>query len=182
MLTGRATDPELFFKDKTSFNEQMGEKEHWLMSDPKTTNRASQEKFLGDIKNFVANVWMPIHPKGGKQVNLKTFRRMTVALNPDNKALEILRDMADSDFDKVMILDFKNAGKWSPDGEAFGGLSWEDWEAKMLSELPAFIHWLLNEYRVPEHMGINATTSSTTTQRWNPSSPRRLSTRYKPNC
>ena len=152
MLTGRATDPELFFKDKTSFNEQMGEKEHWLMSDPKTTNRASQEKFLGDIKNFVANVWMPIHPKGGKQVNLKTFRRMTVALNPDNKALEILRDMADSDFDKVMILDFKNAGKWSPDGEAFGGFSWEDWEAKMLSELPAFIHWLLNEYRVPEHM------------------------------
>ena len=86
------------------------------------------------------------------------------------------------DFDKVMILDFKNAGKWSPDGEAFGGFSWEDWEAKMLSELPAFIHWLLNEYRVPEHMGINATTSSTTTQRWNPSSPRRLSTRYKPNC
>jgi len=151
LFTGRATDPELFFKDKTSFNEQMGEKEHWLMSDPKTTSRAAQEKFLGDIKTFVANVWMAIHPKGGKLINLRTFRRMTLALNPDNKALELLRDMAASDLDKVMILDFQNAGKWSPDGEVYGGLSWEEWEARMIRELPAFIYWLLNEYHVPEH-------------------------------
>jgi hypothetical protein len=124
LFTRQATDTELYFKDKTSFNEQMGENEHWLMSDPKTTNRAAQEKFLGDIKHYVANVWMPIHPKGGKLVSLATFRRMTVAVNTDNEALAILRNMAASDFDKVMILDFKNDRELSPDAQAYGGL-WE---------------------------------------------------------
>jgi hypothetical protein len=151
-LAGRATDPDLFFKDKTAFNEQMAEREHWAMSDPKTTSRAAQRKFLGDIKKFVADVWMSIHGKGSKLFNLRTYRRMTVSLNPDNEALEILKDMAASDLDKIMILDFKNAGEWSPDGEALGGMSWEAWEARMLKELPAFLWWLLNEYRVPEHM------------------------------
>jgi hypothetical protein len=45
-------------------------KENWIISDPKAKNKAEQEKFLGDLKTFVANVWMAIHPKGGKIIDL----------------------------------------------------------------------------------------------------------------
>jgi len=155
MLGGRKTNPELFFRDRTSFNAQMGEKENWIISDPKAKNKAEQEKFLGDLKTFVANVWMAIHPKGGKLIDLPTYRRMTVSLNRDNLALRILQNMAASDLDKVIILDFEDAGKYAPDGKDPGGeegLRWNEWAQKMISQLPAFLWYLLNEYEVPAHM------------------------------
>ena len=146
---GRATDPELFFKDRTSFNEQMGEREHWMMSDPKNKNRAEQEKFLGDIKKYVANVWMPHHPKGAKQTDIPTFRRMSISLNTDYSGMKILQDMSESDLDKVILVNFEHAGPFKPDGQEWGSLSWEDWEEKTTAQLPAFLYWIFNEYEVP---------------------------------
>jgi hypothetical protein len=68
--------------------------------------------------------------------------------------------MAASDLDKVIILDFEDAGQYAPDGkdpdsegkEGKEGFRWKEWTKKMISELPAFLWYLLHEYKVPAHM------------------------------
>jgi hypothetical protein len=152
MFGGRATDPELFFKDRTAFNEQLLEKEHWKMSDPKSKSRAEQESILGEVKKHVANVYIPGHAKGAKIIDVPTLRRISIALNPDSSGLKILRDMAPSELDKFLIVNLEHAGAYKPDGQEWGGLSWEEWYKKALSELPAFLYWILYEYEVPVGM------------------------------
>ena len=149
---GRATDPELFFKDRTAFNEQMLEKEHWRMSDPKSKSRAEQESILGEVKKHVANVYIPGHAKGAKIIDIPTLRRISIAVNPDSSGLKILRDMAPSELDKFLIVNLEHAGAYKPDGQESGGLAWDKWYRKALSQLPAFLYWILYEYEVPEGM------------------------------
>ena len=49
MLGGRATDPKIFFKGDSSFNSQLAENEHWMMSDPgHKGTKAERDSFLSN--------------------------------------------------------------------------------------------------------------------------------------
>jgi hypothetical protein len=49
MLAGRATDPKIFFKGDSSFNSQLAENEHWMMSDPgHKGTKAERDSFLSN--------------------------------------------------------------------------------------------------------------------------------------
>ena len=149
MLAGRATDPKIFFKGDSSFNSQLAENEHWMMSDPgHKGTKAERDSFLGNLKESVANVWMGCHPKGEKEITIPTYRRSSISLNPDKRALAILTGMEPGTLEKTLILDFKDGGKYRPDGP--GGMGYEEWKEKMEAQLPYFLNWLLNVYTVPE--------------------------------
>src|SRR5260221_10725710 len=49
MLTGRSCDPTKYITADTSFNEQLGENEHWLMSDPKANKPPIFHCLVGGI-------------------------------------------------------------------------------------------------------------------------------------
>jgi hypothetical protein len=151
MLAGRATDPKIFFKGDSSFNSQLAENEHWMMSDPgyKGT-KAERDAFLSNLKECVANIWKGCHPKGEKQISLPTFSRMTISLNPDPTAMSIIQGMEQGTLEKTLILDFMDGGKFRPNGP--GGMNYSDWEEKMEDQLPYFLGWLLNSYQVPPHL------------------------------
>jgi hypothetical protein len=148
-LAGRMADPKLSFKGQTSFNEQLCENEHWMLSDPgHKGTKEERDSFLGTMKACVANVWQGCHAKGKKEINLPTFRRLTISLNPDPTALAIIQGMESGTLEKTLILNFEDAGKYRPDGP--GGLEYDAWEALMRSQLPYFLHWLVNSYSIPE--------------------------------
>jgi hypothetical protein len=147
MLANRDCDPAPFFSGTTTFNGQLGEAEHWLMSDPGGVKPAERLAFISKIKKACADVGMNIHPKGKQALDLLTFRRLTATLNQDEQALALLPEMAESSLDKIIIVNFCNAGKYGPDG-----LRYSDWFNKLQAELPAFIWRLLNEYEIPAHL------------------------------
>jgi hypothetical protein len=148
---GRATDPKIFFKGDSTFNAQLAENEHWMMSDPgHKGTKAERDSFLGNLKESVANVWMGCHPKGEKEITIPTYRRSTISLNPDKMALAILQGMEPGTLEKTLILNFEDGGKYRPDGE--GGMRYGEWQARTEAQLPYFLYWLLNVYRVPESL------------------------------
>src|SRR6516162_4023409 len=148
-LAGRATDPKIFFKGDSTFNSQLAENEHWMMADPgHKGTKAERDSFLSNLKESVANVWMGCHPKGEKEITIPTYRRSSISLNPDKMALSILTGMEPGTLEKTLILDFKDAGKYRPDGP--GGMRYPEWQARMEARLPYFLYWLLNVYAVPE--------------------------------
>jgi hypothetical protein len=110
-LAGRATDPKRSFKGTTDFNEQLSENEHWMFSDPASKGtKLERSSFLSSIKEGVANVWMGCHAKGKKEIALPTYRRMTVSLNPDPMALEIISGMEPTTLEKNLSLRFSGCG------------------------------------------------------------------------
>jgi hypothetical protein len=148
-LAGRATDPKIFFKGDSTFNSQLAENEHWMMADPgHKGTKAERDSFLSNLKESVANVWMGCHPKGEKEITIPTYRRSSISLNPDKMALAILQGMEPGTLEKTLILDFKDAGKYRPDGP--GGMRYGEWHERMVAQLPYFLYWLLNVYTVPE--------------------------------
>ena len=91
---------------------------------------------------------MGCHPKGEKEITIPTYRRSSISLNPDKMALSILTGMEPGTLEKTLILDFKDGGKYRPDGP--GGMSYGEWQARMEAQLPYFLYWLLNVYTVSE--------------------------------
>jgi hypothetical protein len=147
MLGGRATDPKIFFKGDSTFNAQLAENEHWLMSDPgHKGTKSERDSFLANLKESVANVWMGCHPKGEKEITIPTYRRSSISLNPDKMAMSILTGMEPGTLEKTLILDFKDGGKYRPDG--LDGLRYGEWYERMVAQLPYFLYWLLNVYKV----------------------------------
>jgi len=151
LLADHHADAACFLKGESTFNAQLGEAEHWLMSDPKKSNQKEQEIFLSGVKEAIANVWMNIHPKGKTPIDLPTYRRLTITLNDEPRALSIVSDLAKSEAEKILMLNFEDPGKFAPNGKE--GLSYADWKAKIQEQLPAFKWYLLNEFKLPKKMG-----------------------------
>ena len=120
------------------------------MSDTKSSTQKERDEFLAGVKAAVANVWIAIHPKGRRQINLQTYRRMSITLNWEEKALRIVGDLAKSDADKILMLNFEDSRRYAPNGK--GGLRYPEWKNKIDSTLPAFKYWLLNEFELPDGM------------------------------
>jgi hypothetical protein len=151
-MTGRATDPELFMTGGSTFNEEMGRCEHYCLSDP-GRNSGKSEQFLSQVKKIVSNVITPVHPKGSKLFSLPLFKRASITFNQDSESINILRGMIKSDQDKVMIVNFKNAGQFAPRAVKIpGGLNFWEWDATMRNQASAYIWRLLNAYQIPAHM------------------------------
>jgi hypothetical protein len=149
-MTGRATDPALFMKGETTFNEQMGRCEHYLLSDPGRSSKHS-EHFLSEVKKAVANIVTSVHPKGKQLISIPLLKRISVTLNKDSESLSILQGMIKSDLDKIVIVNFENAGKFAPN--APDGLDFWQWDRIMRKQQPAYNWWLLNGgHKIPVHM------------------------------
>jgi hypothetical protein len=83
-------------------------------------------------------------------IDLDTFRRASISLNRDNQAIQLIEGMAESEAEKLMILDFTQPGNAAPDGP--GGLPFREWYRTVTSQMPAVLYRLLNEYKIPPHL------------------------------
>jgi hypothetical protein len=79
---------------------------------------------------------------------LPTWWRVVFALNDNAKSLQVLPPLVEGVRDKIIIL----KGSTRTESKFPAGTSEAEIDAAYEAELPAFLHWLLHEFKVPPEM------------------------------
>jgi len=144
----RVSDPSQFLAKDTSFNPDLYRAELAAMDDsPLGADYESRRKMAEFLKQYVAGTVHRFHPKGKDAIVVPLPVRRLVWLINDGKAnLMQLPTMEDSTLDKMSIVHVKPATlpatRTTEEYMAYG-------EA-LAAEVPAFAHWLMHEYEIPE--------------------------------
>jgi hypothetical protein len=145
LLGGRHAPPNRYINGN-EFNGALTEAEHLLCEDPVPRTDMRSRLHLGSkVKEIVANETQSSHSKGKQEVKVNPFWRLTITMNSETENLMLLPPMSSDLENKIILLKSTRATNL-PDGDEgkaeFGRM--------IKSELPAFAHFLLNEYEIPE--------------------------------
>ena len=146
LVGGRSTDPYLWMVGKSNFNEDIAENEHLRMDDKQAFRETkARGAFAAIIKRMTVNEETAIHGKGKKQFSAPCFHRLTMSVNDDADCITALPGLEDSIADKLMIF------KCAP---ATMIADYEENLSRFRVELPAFVHFLISQFQIPEDMRI----------------------------
>ena len=150
MLGGRECKPFLFMAGKTPFNAELSEAEHLTLEDEHMSRKLHDRLALGAaIKSIVANETHHCHRKNCTGITLRPFWRLTITLNDEPEALLVLPPLDDHVADKILLL---RASRFPlPMPTVTHDERAEFWR-RLMSELPAFLHFLLDEYEPPAEL------------------------------
>lgn len=144
MLGGRMTDPYLWMVGKSDFNDQLAESEHLMMEDKHALRDTKSRTAFGTaIKQLTVTSQTPVHPKGKKMFMAPAYRRLSLSVNEDADYITALPMLDDSVGDKLMLFKCSKA-EMLPD--------YAENKARFVRELPAFVHYLLNVFTIPEEL------------------------------
>lgn len=160
LLGGRSGNPKSYVFGKCDFNDEMIEAEHILMEDPPNTTFTKDRVFFGEaIKEMVVNDTQRLHPKGKAAFMAQPFWRVSISVNDDPDKLRVLPLITPDIEAKLMIFKVESAPIEIPeyhlDGSAVEDTQMDRRRAfreRVLSELPAYAHWLLNEWKIPDDL------------------------------
>lgn len=177
MLGGRVAKPYKFMMNDDSFNRDLIEAVLQLIDDENQadTDYKARQKFAGEVKMIVANNEFRVRAMHTDPFAIPVLRRLMVLCNLQGTRLLVLPPL-DGDVDDKMDL-FKAYPPPLPTGDLS---TWregrptldtpaeqacwpmpmptrteaekEAWRAAVHAELPAFLWWLLNEYKMPTHV------------------------------
>jgi hypothetical protein len=147
MMGGRECKPYLFMSGRTPFNAELFEAEHLILEDEHMSRRTCDRLAFGAaIKAVVANQTHNCHRKGRTGITLSPFWRVTITLNDEPDALLVLPPLDNHVADKFILL---RASRFPlPMPTATHEERHAFW-LRLMGELPAFLHYLLNEYQPP---------------------------------
>jgi hypothetical protein len=128
--------------DKTTFNADLIGAEHLMIEDEvASTDNRTRRHFGARMKDFTVNQMQSCHPKNGQAISLTPFWRLSISLNEEPENLLILPPIDESLADKIMLIRTRKLPMPMPTGTlAERAAFWN----KLVSELPAFLHSLLN--------------------------------------
>ncbi|MFT5470268.1 MAG: hypothetical protein ACI8UO_005395 [Verrucomicrobiales bacterium] len=151
MLGGRSAKGARYMMGKTDFNAELFECEHVVLEDEFMSHSITERLKLGTaIKNFTVSTQMQsCHRKQRTAVNLSPWWRVSISLNDDAEALQVLPPLDDHIADKIILL---RASRFDLPMETHTPELREAFGAKLRSELPAFIYWLLHEFEIDEDL------------------------------
>jgi hypothetical protein len=143
---GRVAKPYRYMSGHTDFNGELFGAEHLMVEDEAPSTDLRSRRALGThIKAFTVNETQSCHVKNRQALTLAPFWRVSISVNDEPENLMILPPISDSEHDslgdKIILLRAKLAQMPMPtetleEREAF-------WQT-LLSELPAFLDFLLN--------------------------------------
>lgn len=150
MFGGRCAKPYAFMSGRTEFNAELFRAEHLIVEDeaPSTDYRA-RRSFGSFIKQLTVNVDQRLHAKGRDAMMLRPFWRVTISLNDEPEDLHVLPPIDASLADKLIILRAFKRNLPMPTGT--GDEKARFWSA-LCAQIPAFMHWLLNDYSIPDSL------------------------------
>jgi hypothetical protein len=150
LLGGRECKPFGFMAGKTSFNAELFESEHLVLEDEHMSRKLSDRlQLAAAIKAVVANEAHSCHRKYCTPLTLRPFWRLTITLNDEPEALLVLPPLDEHVADKIVLL---RASRYPlPMCTETHDERAKLWEL-LLAELPAFLHYLLNDYVVAPDM------------------------------
>jgi len=149
LLGGRKTSPYAFMIGRSDFNEDMFECEHLICEDESPRDHDKRLQFASELKKLAANESHWCHGKNKKAHTLEPGWRVTVSVNDTPDCLTAIPAKDDHMKDKMHVL------KVHPDAtvhlvERLGGR--DVFRMKIREELPAYLHWLLNEFQIPAEL------------------------------
>ena len=153
IMGGRAGKPHSFMQGDTSFNADLVASELWCIDDENSadTSHWDRRKFGSRIKTVTADKTMRVHPKGQQAFVLPVHVRLMICSNSESQNLLIIPPMDDSLKDKILI--FKCAQALIPTPPAgVNAAAWQLMDQVFKPQIPAFVHWLLNDYVLPEEL------------------------------
>lgn len=151
LMNGGEADPYdmLMGSEKGKFTQDLANAPHWRMEDkPPIFKLQARAAFAETVKHHSVSKTLEVHAKGRDKIQLPTFRRMTLSTNEDSSALTVLPALTSGIIDKLLILRCSKATNLGPD--YYANIS------KFRREMPAFRHFLLHKYRVPEELRADA--------------------------
>lgn len=160
VLGGREANPYAYMTGRTDFNRDLFGAENLMFGDEvASTDYRNRVKFGAYIKQFVVNATQRCHGKGREAVALDPFWRVTMSLNDEVSALEVLPPLGQESLgDKIMLLKTRRPAVF--DGDTWRRFSRpENWQ-RLVTELPGFVAFL-SAYEIPselqdDRLGIKA--------------------------
>lgn len=149
---GRFADPQKFLFEADEFNGDVFAAEHLMLSEiPIPSQRTVDRTSLAEkIKQIVANPAQRMRLMRTEPCSVSPFWRLTISVNDDPDKLRSL-PLITSDFgDKVLVFQCEAAP--IPLIERNSIESQRLFRDTMAEELPHYLHWLLNEFTIPEEM------------------------------
>lgn len=148
-LAGRESDAYRAFLRGNDFNANLFKAEHLFLDDCQCSTSIKDRLAFGTIlkTHTVGASVKGLHAKGRDEINISPWWRITITLNDSPEAMMILPPLNEDIADKIILLrasrfTFPEPIQSSDDKDRFA--------AKIRSEIPAFIYWLLNVYQIPE--------------------------------
>lgn len=150
MLGDRECKPYAYMTGATDFNAELFGAEHLRLDDEQGSTDMRARKAMGArVKELLFGHAQRMHAKNRDALTLDPIWRMTVSLNEEPEALQVLPPLDESLEDKFIIL--RAAKKPMPmptrtteETKAFA--------TQLRGELPAFTYWLMNDFTIPDAM------------------------------
>lgn len=150
ILGGRSADPESYMFGRTDFNGELIEAEHHLMEDPASTTLTKDRVFFGEqLKRTVVNEKTRLHKKTKDGLTGQTFSRITISVNDDPDKMRVLPLITPDILDKMMVFHVESCELPMPTETLVERAALR---ATIAEELPFYIHWLMNEWQMPEEI------------------------------
>ena len=150
LLGGRPARPYQFMTGICHHNADLFGAEHLIIEDDQASADIRSRRAFGTaIKAFTVNVAQHCHGKYKDAIELTPFWRVTISINDEPEHLQVLPPMDDSLEDKIMLLKACKKPLPLPNDTLEER---EKFDAVIASELPAFVHYLLNDHTIPKEM------------------------------
>ena len=150
---GRSADADDLFSDKgANFNTDIFQSELIYLDDTDVlqSDYKFRAKYGERIKSFTVGAGGSYHQKFGDKVPIAPWWRIVRMMNLELATLDTLPPLDEGVVDKLIFLKAQSLKGGSIDTTQAG---WFDpIRDKIISELSAFIHFLLEEYTIPDHI------------------------------
>jgi hypothetical protein len=147
LLGGRCAFPHLNMTGGTTFNSELFGAEHQVIDDQVgSSDFKSRQKMTASFKMVTAAGAQQCHPKGKPALTLKPFWRLSISVNDEPESLLVLPHIREDVVDKLIL--FKIEKHEMPMPTAGGGERLAFWN-HLMTELPHWIHFLVNEWQIP---------------------------------
>jgi Bifunctional DNA primase/polymerase, N-terminal len=151
LLGGRCAKCAQFFQDRTIYNGELFEAEHLMLEDEQASTHHAARMALGvKIKEITANRYNACHPKFRPITTLNPAWHLTISLNDRPERLHILPPFTEDIADKIILLRASYHEMPMPVATAEDQAAF--WQM-LMSELPAFLDWLLNQFVIEKPTG-----------------------------
>ncbi|MGB8168117.1 MAG: hypothetical protein WCF18_11540 [Chthoniobacteraceae bacterium] len=150
LFGGRSAKPYQFMSAGTQFNSELFTAEHLMIEDESASFDLRTRRELGSgIKGFVVNESQRCHPKARPALTLSPIWRVSITLNDEAENLMVLPPLDESLQDKLLLFRAYRRAMPMPTETL------DQWAAFMMvleAELPAFVHFLLHTWQIPEEL------------------------------
>jgi hypothetical protein len=147
ILGGRSAKPYPYMTGQTNFNGGLFGAEHLVIGDEVAQiDMKSRRTFAAKLKQVVAETTQRMEGKFRDEQVLSPFWRITISLNMEPENLLVLPPIDVDIADKIILLRV-----YSRAFPAIANDRTTFWNV-LTAEMPAFVHWVMHEWRVPHEM------------------------------